>query len=161
MKTKKIVITSLFIAVSFIGANIKIAGTIAFDSMAGFLAALILGPSYGAVVGALGHLLTAAISGFPLSLPVHMVIMVSMALTMFLFGVTYNFFCRSNKKSAIILSSLAGVLMNGPISTFMIIPIMGKGILAMLPILTLAALLNIIIAHAIYAFLPGSVKIWK
>jgi uncharacterized membrane protein len=161
MKTKKLVITSLFIAISFIGANIKIAGSIAFDSMAGFLAALLLGPSYGAIVGALGHLLTAATSGFPLTIPVHMIIMLDMAITMILFGMAYKFFSKTNKKIALILSSIVGVLINGPVSVFMIIPITGKGVLAMLPILTLAALLNIIIAHVIYIFLPGSIKKWK
>ncbi|HBM74821.1 MAG TPA: ECF transporter S component [Clostridiaceae bacterium] len=161
MKTRKIVITSLFIAISFIGANIKIAGTVAFDSMPGFLASLIFGPLYGAIVGAVGHLLTSATSGFPLSVPVHMIIMLDMALTMALFGATYKFFYRTNKALAVILSSIIGVIINGPVSVFVIMPIVGKGVLAMLPILTLAALLNIIIAHVIYVFLPGSIKSWK
>jgi uncharacterized membrane protein len=161
VKTRKIVITSLFIAISFIGANIKIAGTVAFDSMPGFLASLIFGPLYGAIVGAVGHLLTSATSGFPLSVPVHMIIMLDMALTMALFGVTYKFFSKTNKALAVILSSIIGVIINGPVSVFVIMPIVGKGVLAMLPILTLAALLNIIIAHVIYVFLPGSIKSWK
>lgn len=161
MKTKKLIITALFIAISFIGANIKIAGTIAFDSMAGFLAALMLGPSYGALVGALGHLLTAATSGFPLTIPVHMIIMLDMAVTMALFEITYKYASKINKKAAVILSSIIGVLINGPISVFMLIPIMGKGVLAFLPVLTIAALLNIIIAHMIYFILPGSIKTWK
>lgn len=161
MKTRKLVIIALFIAMSFIGANIKIAGSIAFDSMAGFLGTLILGPLYGALIGAIGHLLTAAISGFPLSLPIHMIIMVDMALTMFLFGITYKFFSRSNKIISIIMSSIVGILINGPLSVLMLIPIMGRAVLAMLPLLILAAALNILIAHVVYKFLPGSIKLWK
>lgn len=161
MKTRKLVIIALFIAMSFIGANIKIAGSIAFDSMAGFLGTLILGPLYGALIGAIGHLLTAAISGFPLSLPIHMIIMVDMALTMFLFGITYKFFSRSNEIISIIMSSIVGILINGPLSVLMLIPIMGRAVLAMLPLLILAAALNILIAHVVYKFLPGSIKLWK
>lgn len=161
MKTRKLVIIALFIAMSFIGANIKIAGSIAFDSMAGFLGTLILGPLYGALIGAIGHLLTAAISGFPLSLPIHMIIMVDMALTMFLFGITYKFFSRSNEIISIIMSSIVGILINGPLSVLMLIPIMGRAVLAMLPLLILAAALNILIAHVVYKFLPRSIKLWK
>ncbi|MHC6179222.1 ECF transporter S component [Clostridium sp. JNZ X4-2] len=161
MKTRKLVIIALFIAMSFIGANIKIAGSIAFDSMAGFLGTLILGPLYGALIGAIGHLLTAAVSGFPLSLPIHMIIMADMALTMFLFGITYKFFSRSNEIISIIISSIVGILINGPLSVFMLMPIMGKAVLAMLPLLVLAAALNILIAHAVYKFLPRSIKLWK
>lgn len=114
-----------------------------------------MGPFYGAVIGAFGHLLSAAISGFPLSLPVHMIIMVDMALTMFLFGITYKFFIKSNRLLAIIISSAAGVLINGPVSVFMLVPIIGKAVLAMLPLLVLAAALNILVAYLVYKFLPG------
>ena len=161
MKTKKLVVLALFIALSFIGANIKIAGSIAFDSTAGFLGTLIMGPLYGAVIGAIGHLLTAAVSGFPLSLPIHIIVMVDMALTMFLFGIVYKIFSRSKEIMAIILSGVVGILINGPLSVFMLIPIMGKAVLAMLPLLILAAALNILIAHVVYKFLPGSIKQWK
>jgi hypothetical protein len=51
MKTKKIVLAALLIALSFIGANIKIMGSIAFDSMPGFLGALILSPLLIPVLG--------------------------------------------------------------------------------------------------------------
>lgn len=161
MKTKKLVITALFIAISFIGANIKIFSSIAFDSMAGFLAALMMGPLYGAVVGALGHFLTAATSGFPYTIPVHMIIMLDMAITMALFAVTYKHASKINKTAAVVLSSIIGVLINGPISVFMLMPIMGKAVLPLLPVLTIAALSNIIIAHMIYLILPGSIKTWK
>lgn len=43
----------------------------------------------------------------------------------------------------------------------MIVPIMGWGMIAMLPILCVAAFLNILIAYLIYRFLSESVKAWK
>lgn len=161
MKTRKLVIMALFIAVSFLGANIKIMGTIAFDSMAGFLGCLILGPVYGAVIGALGHFLTAATSGFPYTVPVHMLIMVDMALTMLFFGIIHNKLLKINKYLGIVAAAIIGIIINGPISILMIVPIMGWGMIAMLPILCVAAFLNILIAYLIYRFLPESVKAWK
>jgi len=161
MKTKKLVITALFIALSFLGANMKIAGSIAFDSMPGFLGTLMLGPVFGALIGAIGHFLSAATSGFQLSLPVHLIIMADMAITMYIFGVVYKVIAKTNKYAALVVASLAGVVINGPISVFMLIPILGKGVMAMLPVLTLAAFLNILIAEAVFKMLPERVKLWK
>lgn len=161
MKTKKLVITALFIALSFLGANMKIAGSIAFDSMPGFLGTLMLGPVFGALIGAVGHFLSAATSDFQLSLPVHLIIMADMAATMYIFGVVYKVIAKTNKYAALVVASLAGVVINGPISVFMLIPILGKGVLAMLPVLTLAAFLNILIAEAVFKMLPERVKLWK
>lgn len=163
MKTKKLVLTSLFIALCFIGANIKIMGTIAFDSMPAFLAAIILGPVYGAIVGALGHFLTAFTSGFPLTLPVHLITMVMMALTMAVFAIVYKFFSRKNKIIGIILSIVVVVIINGPVSLLalspLLLPIMGKaGIMALLPALSGVAALNVVIAMIVYKFLPRSLK---
>lgn len=62
MKLRNLILTALFVALSFVGANMKIVGSIAFDSMPGFLGALILGPLYGAAIGSIGHFLTAATS---------------------------------------------------------------------------------------------------
>ncbi|MDT8717361.1 ECF transporter S component [Clostridium sp. 19966] len=161
MKLRKLILMALFIAISFIGANIKIAGTIAFDSMAGFLGTLILGPAYGALIGAAGHFLTAVTSGFPLSLPVHLIVMVDMALTMYIFGVLYRSISKKNSRLAMVIASIAGIMINGPISILMVMPIIGSGILAMLPILCLAAFLNVLIANFVYKFLPEEIKLWK
>ena len=80
MKTKKLVLVAFFITLSFIGANINIFQSIAFDSMAGFLGALILGPIYGGIIGGLGHILTATLRDFPYTIPVHLITMISMAI---------------------------------------------------------------------------------
>ncbi|EJO5347760.1 ECF transporter S component [Clostridium botulinum] len=154
MKTKKLVITGLFIALSFVGANIKIMGSIAFDSMPAFLGTLVLGPVIGAIIGAVAHFLSALTSGFPLSLPVHIIVMVDMAVTMLLFGLVYNRLKDKNNILAAVAATIVGVIINGPVSVFAIMPIVGKGIISILPILSLAALANIIIAIIVYRFIP-------
>lgn len=161
MNVKKLVIAALFIALSFVGAQIKIMGSIAFDSMAGFLGTLMLGPVFGAIIGAIGHFLTAATTGFYLTLPVHFIIMVDMAFTMIFFGLIYKALKNVSKLTAYIVSGVAAVVINGPVSLVMLIPMLGKGIFAMAPILSLAAAANVIIAIAIYKFLPDSLKLWK
>lgn len=163
MKIRNIVLTALFIALSFVGANIKIMGTVAFDSMPAFLGALILGPLYGGIIGAMGHFLTALTSGFPLSLPVHLITMAGMAVTMIVFGLVYKFMNKSNNLLAIILSTIAGVLINGPLTllvlTPLLLPVMGKaGILGFLPILSLVAGINALVALIVYKLLPRSLK---
>lgn len=163
MKTKKLVLTALFIALCFIGANIKVMGSIAFDSMPAFLAAMILGPVYGAIVGALGHFLTALTSGFPLTLPVHLITMAAMALTMAVFSIIYKTFINRNKILAIALSLIIAVIINGPLAllalTPLLLPMMGKaGIMGLAPILSGVAAINAIISILVYNFLPRSLK---
>ena len=163
MKTKNLVLAGFLIALSFIGANIKIMQTIAFDSMPGFLGTLILGPFYGAVIGSLGHFLTALTSGFPLTVPVHLVIMVGMALTMVCFGYTYKYFSVKSKMIGNIAATIVAVIVNGPVLTLltapMLIPIMGKaGLIALLPVLCGATALNVIIALGVYKYLPKRYK---
>ena len=166
MKTKKLVITALFIALSFIGANIKIMNTIAFDAMPGFLGAILVGPIYGAFIGAIGHFLTALTSGFPWTLPVHLVIMLGMAVTMLAFGYVYKYFSTKNYRVAVILSLIVGVTINGPLLLIvlspLLIPIAGKpGFISLFPVLSFAALLNIVIAQAIFKILPEKYRLWK
>lgn len=169
MKIKAIVLTALFIALSFIGANIKVMGSIAFDSMPGFLGTLLLGPTYGAFIGAMGHFLTALVSGFPLSFPVHVVIMLNMALTMTVYGAIYRKMQNDRIFSlkGIIVSGVAAVTINGPISLFMLapllLPIMGMpGMIAFLPVLSGVAALNVLAASLVYKILSNTiVKVHK
>ncbi len=86
MKTRTLVIAAMLIALSFIGANIKISGSIAFDSMPAFFGALVLGPVAGGIIGLIGHLLTAVFSGFPFGLPVHIIVAVMMYIAVHCLG---------------------------------------------------------------------------
>ncbi len=67
---KTLTLVAMLIALSAIGALIKVFNTVAFDSMPGYFAALYLGGWYGALVISLGHMLTAITSGFPLGLQI-------------------------------------------------------------------------------------------
>ncbi|WP_427339680.1 ECF transporter S component [Caloranaerobacter sp. DY30410] len=151
-RTIKIVYCGMLIALSAVGALIKIQGSIAFDSMPGFFAALFLGPSYGALVAGLGHILTAVTSGFPLTLPMHIIIALQMALFGYLFGVFYRKF---NYVIAIILA----IILNGPVgalaaafaSVLLGLPFSGKTLFyAVITPLTLASAANIILAYLIF-----------
>lgn len=86
MNTRKIVLIALFCGLAYVGANFKIAGSIAFDSAPAFLCAMLMGGLPGAIAGALGHLFSALLAGFPLTLPLHLVVGVEMGLICFLTG---------------------------------------------------------------------------
>ena len=117
ISTNTIVTGAVLIALSFVGSMIKIPGTtIALDAMPGFFAALYLGPLMGGIVALLGHLLTALMSSFPLSLPLHLIIMLEMGVTAYAFGWIY-------KKSNAILAIIVGILLNGIISPLVLVPI--------------------------------------
>ena len=85
-----LVLMGLFIALSVVGAYIKIpnpiTSSIALDALPAYLASLLLGGKYGAIIGAVGHLVSATIGGFPLSLPIHLVVAIQMTVIMPIFG---------------------------------------------------------------------------
>jgi riboflavin transporter FmnP len=148
MNAKRIVILSLLIALSAVLANLKIFSTIAFDSLPAFLAAMILSPIAGGIVGALGHLLSAFTSGFPLTLPVHIFIAFQMLVIVWLFGVLFK---NLNQYIAILIA----ILLNGPVATYLsgvLISFMNEAFtvssffkLMVLP-LTLVSAVNIVLA---------------
>jgi uncharacterized membrane protein len=155
LKTQKLVLTALFTALSFVGANFFIPGTtIALDAMPAFLGALWIGPLAGGLIGGLGHFFTALLRGFPLSLPVHAVVMATMALTMAGFGLVYRSvpYGRGVKS---LLAFAVGILLNVPFSLYMVSLVIGPGIFAMMPLLALGALANILIALILYHLLKG------
>jgi hypothetical protein len=149
-RTQFIVLMGLFIAMSVVGGYIKvpnpITSSIAFDSLPAFLATLVLGGVPGAIIGFLGHMASAGMGGFPLSIPIHLFIGVEMALIMFAF----NFAAKKiNKPAAIII----GIILNGFVAPacFILIPGQGMATFTYLLIpLTLASTLNIILAFLIF-----------
>lgn len=152
MKTKKLVITALFVALSFAGSYLKIFGTIAFDSLPAFLGSLVLGPAYGAAIGFMGHVFTATLSGFPFGALIHIIIAVAMAFTMFCFGHAYKLL--KNKLPQIvcfIIAGLVGVALNAPFALSLLIPFMGMpAVLGLLPVLALASAANVVVAIVIF-----------
>lgn len=152
---KRIVLLSMFIALCFIGAVIKLpspTGTVAFDSMPAFLAASLLGPVPGAVIGLLGHLMTAASAGFPLTLPIHLLIGIQMAVICWVYGLLFR---KVNRYLAVVIA----ILLNGVASPamLMLLPGFGMGFFAAMVLpLTVGSLINIIVAFMVHLALEKS-----
>ena len=147
IKLKNLTLCAMFIALSVAGAFIKPFGnSIAFDSLPAFLAASIMGPVFGVIVGFLGHIISAALSGFALTLPIHLIIAVEMALVMAAYGFLV-------KKTGIVFAGIIAVLLNGVAATAVFILVPGMGInffLAMVGPLTLIAAINVVLAVLIH-----------
>ena len=144
--------SGLLIALSAIGAMIKIQGTIAFDSMPGYFAALFINPMAGGFVAALGHLLTSITSGFPLTFPMHLMLTLVMGLVAYVFGTL-------GKKTNGIIACIVAIFLNGPIATFISsmtakalgLPFSGNAMFSALVVpLTVASATNIILAYIIF-----------
>ena len=142
----------VLIALSAIGAMIKIQGTIAFDSMPGYFAAIYISPIAGAIVAGLGHFLTAITSGFPMSLPMHLMLMVVMGIVAYIFGFI------GNKINGVIACVVATIL-NGPVCTAIAsitakalgLPFSGVAMFTALVLpLTIASAINIVLAFIVY-----------
>ena len=150
---KRLAIMAIFIALSAVGALIKIpspVGTIGMDSAPGFFSALAFGGLTGAVVIAFGHLLTAAVMGFPMSIPVHLYI----ALQMALWAGIYRWV---QQKIGLIPAVIVAIILNGVVSAFAMLPMMGMGgVLGLLPFLVVGAALNVIISAVAYKGIKGS-----
>ena len=113
---------AILIALSAVGALVKIpspTGTVALDSAPGFLVAVVFSPVEGAIVAALGHLLTATTAGFTLG-ALHLVVAVEMAVFAWLFGLLAQ---RVN----VAVAGVVAVLLNGLVAPLMMIPVAGFG----------------------------------
>lgn len=157
--TRKLVLIALFLAISYLGAFIKIPGpaqSIALDSFSGYLGGLVLGGVYGGFIGSLGHIFTSMVSGFPLSLPVHMIISAMMFFAILAYSIL-------TKKFNIVVGTVVGTIINGVLMPvmLMVLPGMDKGFLiALIPILTIASFVNIIIANFVYAGIKSIIPEW-
>lgn len=143
---KRIARVAILVALSAVGAFIKLpspTGTVALDSAPGFVAAAAFGPGEGAIVGMLGHLFSALITGFPLGLPVHLLVAASMIVWVGVFGIVAR---KINVWAAIPV----GILLNGVGGAALVVPIYGVGIFATLVLpLVVGSAINIIIAVAV------------
>ena len=150
---KRMSIMAIFIALSAVGALIKIpspVGTIGMDSAPGFFSAIAFGGLEGAIVIAFGHLVTSAVIGFPMTIPVHLYIAFQMAL----WALAYRWV---NKKLGLIPAVIVGIILNGVVSSFAMLPMMGLGgVLGLMPFLIVGAALNVIISAIAYKAIKGS-----
>ncbi len=116
-QTKQLALIAMLIALSVIGAQIKVFNTIAFDSVPAFIGGLLINPVAGGIIGIFGHLVTAGVSSFPLGLLTHLIISLMMFLTVYLFAKVYQ--------KSVILAVVVAVIFNGPLSLLLLTPIIG------------------------------------
>jgi uncharacterized membrane protein len=148
---------AIFTALAVVGSLIKPdpASSIAFDSFAGFIVALLFGATEGALVCGLGHLATATISGFPMGI-LHVPIAVGMALAGAAIGATNKF-----NRAAFIPALIVGVAIN-TLMVFPLAPLLGatfdEGLLVastIAPGLLVVASLNAALAGIVYIAVRG------
>ena len=110
MNIRTITAYALLIALCAIGGQIHFGVySIGFDSSPAFVGALMLGPVAGAVLGALGHIATAASTGFPLSVPIHVAIAIIMAGT----GASIGYITKRMTSSFFyVVSGIVGYIIN-------------------------------------------------
>jgi hypothetical protein len=144
---RRIARMAIFIALSAVGALIKIpspTGTVAMDSVPGYFSVLAWGYVEGAIVISLGHIFTAATVGFPLGIPMHLLI----AISMIVWAAMLRWFTF---KIHPIAGILAGTFGNGVLGAALDIPIGGMGLFyALLPFLVVASFIDITIAAIAY-----------
>ncbi|MCH1626409.1 ECF transporter S component [Fredinandcohnia quinoae] len=145
MDVRKMSWLAMFTALSAVGAFIKVpspVGSVAFDAFPALLAAVLLGGVPGAIVGALGHLISSLLVGLPLG-PFHIMIALEMALLVWLLGMIVH----SGKKFTAIALFLIGNTVIAPLPfIFLISPAFFTG---MLPSLFVGSLLNLVLASVV------------
>ncbi|AFK85100.1 MULTISPECIES: ECF transporter S component [Thermoanaerobacterium] len=149
---KTLTLVAMLIAMSAVGAMIKIYNTVAFDSLPGYFASLYFGGYIGAIVISLGHIFTALTSGFPLGIPNHIIIAVSMAACAYFYSLAYKKF---NSYVAIVV----GTILNGPVATLIFVPQYGWGFFFQMVLpLTIASFANVLLASIIYKTVLKMIK---
>lgn len=152
---RKLAIMAVFIALSAVGALIKIPspiGSIGLDSAPGYFVAIAFGGWMGAIVIAIGHLLSAAIVGFPLSLPIHLGVAIGMAICAVVFRVI-----GKRGTVALIIAGIVAALLNAFAVGLLVLPIGGAGMYAAVtPSLLVASAVNIAIAVIAYLSVRNS-----
>jgi hypothetical protein len=155
MKAKKMAWISLLIALTAIGAAIKvpaIIGSVALDAFPALLAAALLGGPAGAVVGGMGHLLSALFGGMPLG-PFHFVIAIEMAFLAFVFALLY----RTGKRWQAAVLFILGNTFAAPLPFLFL---MSKAFyLSIVPSLFIGSILNTVIALVVIPRLMPVVEI--
>jgi uncharacterized membrane protein len=157
-QTIRVAATAIFTALAVVGSYIPIPGPIpslAFDSCAGFFAAMYFGVYEGAFVCGVGHLATAAIHGFPYGW-LHLPIAAAMALA----GVAIALCVKANKTWGFIPGSIAAVIIN-TVVVFPLAPWLGgiEVAIAFVPALIIGATINVVIAAVAYVAIRGKIKI--
>ncbi|OEG63217.1 MAG: ECF transporter S component [Halanaerobium sp. MDAL1] len=152
LKTSLLVKIALLVALSVVGSYIKFpgpVGSIALDSLPGYLGVIIIGGPAGALVLALGHLLSALNSGFVLG-AIHFLIAAIMGVC----GLIFSYLIKKNVYLAVAITTFV----NGVVSAAVLIPFFGSPFFyATAPVLTTASFVNILLAVIIAKYLKDRV----
>lgn len=154
LKTSLLVKIAFFIGLSVVGSYIKfpgLVGSIALDSLPGYLGVLMFGGNAGALILALGHLFSALNSGLVLG-PLHILI----AFIMGFCGIIFAYLAKKN----IYLAVITTTFVNGVAAAAILIPFLGSAFFyATVPVLTTASFFNILLAVIISKLLKKRAKI--
>ncbi|MBC8336163.1 MAG: ECF transporter S component [Anaerolineales bacterium] len=144
---------AIFIALAAVGALIKFpspTGTVALDSAPGYFSAISFGWLEGGIVSAFGHILTAASTGFPLGLVIHLII----AAEQFLWAAIFWFV---KEKVNIWVAIIVAAFCNGVLGALIVLPMGGVGLyISLLPGLLVGSAVNIILAALAYLSISKS-----
>lgn len=162
------------VALSAVGALIKFPGplgSIALDSCPGYLYASLSGPMGGALVASLGHLASAFTVGFPLGVPIHLVIAAEMGLCAAAYGWIGRRFGAAGlgtrslgRKLSWLSAGFVAVLLNGVGAPLALSPWLGMAAVVPLIVpLIIASFINVVVALLVLRVLnsrgiPGSVR---
>lgn len=136
---------ALFIALSVIGASIKIPaiiGSVALDSFPALVAGALIGSLPGAIVAACGHLISALIVGMPLG-PMYIIVALEMAILVYFFSVLYR---KGSKILASVIFFFGNVFL-APLPFLFIISV--SFYTAVLPSILIATAVNVCIVALI------------
>lgn len=152
---RMLAIIAVFVALSAVGSLIKIPsplGTVAFDSAPGFFVAVAFGGVAGAIVAFVGHLITAAMTGFPLTLPMHLIVAVGMGVCAWAFGVLGR---RGNV--GLVIGFVVAAVLNSFVLGLIVLPVGGVAMYTGMSIsLLVGAVANLAVAAIAYLALRNT-----
>ncbi|WP_231889875.1 ECF transporter S component [Oceanobacillus sp. Castelsardo] len=154
MNIRKMSFIALFIALSVIGAAIKIPaiiGSVALDVFPALLAGAFFGAVPGAIVGGFGHMVSALIGGMPLG-PLHFIVAISMALLVYIFAILF----RHGKRALAFIVFVIGNTLIAPLPFMFILDV--AFYIALVPSLFVGSLFNVIIA---WLMIPRLVAVFQ
>ena len=102
-------------------------------------------------------MISALLSGFPNTLPIHLIIAVLMAVCMFFYSWTRKKLSK-NKVVASIVSMLVGYTINVPLDLLLLYPLMGPVVFMLFVPLTLATVVNLCLSEVVILGIPQKYK---
>lgn len=137
---------AILIALSAVGALIKIpspVGTVALDAAPAFVAAFAFTMPEAVLVAFLGHLFTSATMGFPLTVPVHLIVAVMMIAAVAAAG-------WLARHVNLWVGVVAGVLVNAVLAPLVLVPLLGWGFfVGAFVSLLVGAVVNVLVGVAV------------